>query len=80
MVEPALHRAGAEQDLEDEIRFHLEQEAQLRRDRGESVDAAERQARRDFGNIAARSRKPRATCGGAACSASSPATCASGCA
>ncbi|HEY2013117.1 MAG TPA: ABC transporter permease, partial [Bryobacteraceae bacterium] len=40
-----------DRELDDEIRFHLEQEAQLRIDRGEPADSARRSARRDFGNI-----------------------------
>jgi hypothetical protein len=34
-----------ERELDEELRFHLEQEALLRRDRGQDPDAA----RRDFG-------------------------------
>jgi putative ABC transport system permease protein len=44
-------RRRRERDLQDEIRFHLEQEAQLRRDAGEASDAADRAARRDFGSV-----------------------------
>src|SRR5262245_2222734 len=40
-------RKREEQELDDELRFHLEQEAQLRRDRGQDP----REARRDFGNL-----------------------------
>jgi putative ABC transport system permease protein len=47
-----LRRHDADRDLDDEIRFHLSQEAQLRRERGETAADAERQARRDFGNVA----------------------------
>ena len=35
-------------DLEDVIRFHLEQEAQLREDRGASAEDARQAARRSF--------------------------------
>src|SRR3954447_2362426 len=42
-------RKREERELEEELRFHLEQEEQLRRDRGEDP----RLARRDFGNVAA---------------------------
>ena len=41
-------RKREERELEEELRFHLEQEEQLRRDRGEDPKAA----RRDFGNVA----------------------------
>src|SRR6202030_4250498 len=37
-----------ERELDEELRFHLEQEAQLRRERGEDPAGA----RRDFGNLA----------------------------
>ena len=40
-----------DRDLDDEIRFHLDQEAQLRRERGATAEDAEQQARRNFGNI-----------------------------
>jgi len=46
-----IRRSDRDADLEAEIRFHLQQDAQLRRDRGESPEAAERHARRDFGNL-----------------------------
>jgi putative ABC transport system permease protein len=42
-------RKREEHELEDELLFHLQQEEQLRRDRGEDP----RLARRDFGNLAA---------------------------
>ena len=42
------HRADAE--LDEEIRFHLAQEVQLRIDRGESPQEAARVAQRAFGN------------------------------
>ncbi len=40
-------KSREERELEEELRFHLEQEAQLRRDRGEDPDSA----RRAFGNV-----------------------------
>jgi putative ABC transport system permease protein len=48
---PKLRRRQREQDLHDEIRFHLEQEARLRRDSGEPADAADLAARRAFGSV-----------------------------
>ena len=38
-------------ELDEELRFHLQQEAQLRMDRGQSPEDARRRARRDFGNV-----------------------------
>ncbi len=46
-----FRRSNADQDLDEEIRFHLEQEAQLRRDRGATPEDAARDSRRDFGNV-----------------------------
>jgi putative ABC transport system permease protein len=46
-----LGRGSNDADLDEEIRFHLEQEASLRVDRGDSVEQARRRARRDFGNV-----------------------------
>ena len=40
-------RSREERDLEEEISFHLEQESQLRRERGQDPAGA----RRDFGNV-----------------------------
>src|SRR5258708_4580569 len=40
-----------DRELDDEVRFHLEEEARLRMDRGEPPDSARHSARRDFGNI-----------------------------
>jgi putative ABC transport system permease protein len=40
-------KSREERELEEELNFHLDQEAQLRRDRGQDPDAA----RRDFGNL-----------------------------
>ena len=45
-------RASNERDLQDEIDFHLSQEARLHAERGLSPDKAQSAARRDFGNIA----------------------------
>src|SRR5580704_5376908 len=45
-------RARCEQDLDDEIRFHLAQETELRIDRGESPAQARLSARRAFGSTA----------------------------
>ena len=46
-----LRRRQRDRDLNDEIRFHLEQEAQRRRDSGEASHAADLAARRDFGSV-----------------------------
>jgi putative ABC transport system permease protein len=46
-----FRRRHRETDLDDEIRFHLEQEAQLRRDSGETPEAADLAARRAFGSV-----------------------------
>jgi putative ABC transport system permease protein len=40
-------KSREERELNEELQFHLEQEAQLRRERGQDPDAA----RRDFGNV-----------------------------
>jgi hypothetical protein len=48
-----LRRNDAERDLDDELRFDLDQETNLRIERGESPEAARAGARRDFGNVAA---------------------------
>ena len=42
------NRAREERELDEELHFHLEQEDQLRRDRGQDPAGA----RRDFGNLA----------------------------
>lgn len=47
----SLRRGRMERDLDDELRFHFEQERQLRMDRGLTVHEAERSASRDFGNV-----------------------------
>src|SRR5580658_8249324 len=44
-------RAREDSELDEELRFHLQQETQLRMDRGQSPDDARRLARRDFGNL-----------------------------
>src|SRR5580658_781001 len=44
-------RAREDSELDEELRFHLQQEAQLRMDRGQSPEDARQRARRDFGNI-----------------------------
>ncbi len=46
-----FRRKQEERDLEDELRFHLESETQLRVDRGETPEAARQKARREFGNF-----------------------------
>ncbi len=46
-----LRRGREDRELEEELRFHLAEEARLRVGRGESAAAAERSARLDFGNI-----------------------------
>jgi putative ABC transport system permease protein len=48
---PFWNRRKENRELEEELRFHLEQETQLRRDRGEAPDSARLNARRDFGNV-----------------------------
>jgi len=45
-------RARRERDLADEIRFHLEQATKLRTNAGQPREAAELDARRDFGSVA----------------------------
>jgi putative ABC transport system permease protein len=52
-IRALLARRRHERDLDDEIRFHLEEEAEARREAGLSVDEARRAARRDFGNVTA---------------------------
>jgi predicted permease len=47
-----FRRAKADAELDDEIRFHVEQETQLRIDRGEPPDRARQTASRDFGSVA----------------------------
>ncbi|HLK65455.1 MAG TPA: ABC transporter permease [Bryobacteraceae bacterium] len=46
-----FRRSQEERELDEELRFHLSEEAQLRIDRGESRESAWRSARQDFGNI-----------------------------
>jgi len=45
-----LRRQEDERDLEDELRFDLQEEAHLRMERGESPESARTSSRRDFGN------------------------------
>jgi predicted permease len=45
-----FHRRQADADLDEEMRFYLEQETRLRIDRGESPERAAASAQRDFGN------------------------------
>ena len=47
-----IGRAQHDHDLDDEIRFHLVEEAKLQADRGVSPDAAMAAARRSFGSVA----------------------------
>ena len=44
-------RSQEDRELDEEMRFHVAEEAQLRIDRGEQADSAWRSARRDFGNV-----------------------------
>jgi predicted permease len=46
-----FRRARAEAELNEEIRFYLDQETQLRIGRGQSPEEAMQAARRDFGNV-----------------------------
>ena len=46
-----FRRARADAELDEEIRFYLDQEARLRIDRGEAPENATASARRDFGNV-----------------------------
>src|ERR1700677_4085929 len=46
-----FRRAREDSELDEELRFHLQQEAQLRIDRGQCPEDANRSARRDFGNV-----------------------------
>src|SRR5438445_182532 len=46
-----LRRNRDERDLEDELRFDLDEEARLRIERGESSESAQASTRRDFGNL-----------------------------
>lgn len=56
-------QAQKELDLDDEIRFHLAQEARLRIERGTPPEEARASARRDFGNIPLVAEVTRATWG-----------------
>jgi len=44
-------RRRREEELEEEVRSHLEMAAQARKERGEATDEAQRAARREFGNV-----------------------------
>ena len=55
-----LHGSQDDRDLDNEIRFHLEQEAELRAERGTSIEQARREARRAFGSVAATKETTRA--------------------
>ena len=44
-------RAREDSELDEELRFHLQQAAQLRIDRGQSPEDARQWARRSFGNV-----------------------------
>src|SRR5580700_10662766 len=46
-----MRRAREDRELEEELRFHLQEEARLRMDRGQSPANARLWARRDFGNL-----------------------------
>ena len=48
----AIRRSPDDRDLDDEIRFHLAQEAQLLTERGKSAEDARQAARRAFGSVA----------------------------
>jgi predicted permease len=54
-------RAQDEQDLRDEIQFHLAEEAKLRIDAGDAADDAATAARRAFGNVALMQERTRDT-------------------
>ena len=47
-----MHRRGKEEELRDELQFHLDEEAEERQAEGLPGDEARRAARRDMGNIA----------------------------
>jgi len=44
-------RSQEDQELDEEVRFHLAEETRLRISRGEAPDSAARSAQRDFGNV-----------------------------
>lgn len=46
-----FRRSREERELDEELRFHLAEEAQLRMGRGEAPQSAWQSARRDFGNV-----------------------------
>ena len=57
------HRRRRAADLQDELRFHLDTEAEERQAAGASADEAKRDARIDFGNVAVVAEDTRATWG-----------------
>jgi putative ABC transport system permease protein len=46
-----FRRSREDRELDEELRFHIAEETQLRIDRGERPDSAWQSARRDFGNV-----------------------------
>jgi len=58
-----IHRKQKTADLQDELRFHLEAEADERREAGATADDARRAARLDFGNVVVVAEDTRATWG-----------------
>jgi predicted permease len=55
-----FRRAQDDRDLDDELQFHLRQEAQLLSDRGASIEDARLEARRAFGSVALAKERTRA--------------------
>src|SRR5204862_2307322 len=47
-----VHRSGKEAELRQELQFHLDEEAEERRQDGLTEDAARRAAKRELGNLA----------------------------
>jgi predicted permease len=62
-LQSLLHRHRLEQDLQDELAAHVAMDAEERIETGESPEAAQRAARRDFGNVALATEDARATWG-----------------
>jgi hypothetical protein len=60
-----FRRAEADAELDEEIRFHLDQETQLRIDRGQTSKGAMQAARSDFGNLTLVKKTTRQIWGGA---------------
>src|SRR5947209_7755804 len=56
-------RTDKEADLRDELRFHLDEEAEQRQERGLQQDDARRAARRELGNVALLEENTRAAWG-----------------